>query len=455
MDSFISSEDPLPIMMLLAELNSSSATVMVLIVLTMCTLLFLSALVSGSEVAFFSLTYQQRMECKTGQDKTNRKVAELLENPKKLLATMLIINNLFNITFVTLSTYLTWQITGSKDPKGLVIAIVTATITFLIVFFGEVVPKVYANQQGLKLAQQTVYLLDFFNKMVSPLSYLLLKMGDLIDNKIKKKGYTLSVEQLNTALEITTGNDATEEEKEILKGIVNFGTFSVKQIMKTRIDISAIDIETNFHDLIQQINQTGYSRMPVFKDTIDKIEGILYIKDLLVHLEEEKDFKWQNLLRDAYFVPENKKIDSLLKDFQLKHVHIAIVVDEYGGTSGLVTLEDIIEEVIGDINDEFDEVALDFSRIEDNAYLFEGKVLLNDFCKALEIPLDSFDEVKGDSESLGGLLLELSGALPTENDKLTYQNFSFEILEVNKRRITKVKVIVKDNTLGEIFSSDT
>jgi putative hemolysin len=278
-----------------------------------------------------------------------------------------------------------------------------------------------------------------------PITFLLLKMSSVVERRFKKKGYQTTVEELNQALDLATVNDETsDDEKGILKGIVNFGTLTVKQVMRTRMDISAADIALNFTELLEYIKGAGFSRVPIYRESIDKIEGVLYIKDVLPFMDQEKTYEWQNLLRPGFFVPETKKIDSLLKDFQEKRVHIAIVVDEYGGTSGIITLEDIIEEIIGDINDEFDEVRLNFQKIDNNTFVFEGKISLHDFCKALEVESNIFDDVKGESESLGGLILEINNALPNVGDQITYEQFTFTIEAVDQKSIKRIKVHIHE-----------
>ena len=279
---------------------------------------------------------------------------------------------------------------------------------------------------------------------MKPLSWLLIGLSSFIEKRIKKKGYNLSVEELNQALDITSEQNVSKEEKGILKGIVNFGTLSVKQIMRSRVDISAIDRSSDFHELMDQINKTGFSRIPVYVENIDKIEGLLYIKDMLPFLHEEEDFHWQQFLRPVYFIPESKKIDALFKDFQEKQVHMAIVIDEYGGTEGLITMEDIIEEIVGEINDEFDEALdADYKKIDDNTAIFEGKTSLNDFCKIMSEEADVFDEIKGESESLGGLLLEINKNLPRSNEKIEVGKFLFSIESVDQKRIKRVRVFRK------------
>jgi gliding motility-associated protein GldE len=435
--------------MLLVEITQVSASYIIANIAVFVILLILSGLVSGTEVAFFSLnsddisTFEER-------NKREEKVILLLESPKSLLSTVLILNNLINIGIVTLTTFFTWSLFGLNATGIVIILIQTIGITFAIVFFGEIVPKVYATKAKIQFAKMMAPPIYFFSIILKPLSSLLMSISNIIEKRIEKRGYSLSVDQLNQALEITTEN-TTEEEKDILKGIVNFSTLSVRQVMQSRMDITAVEIETDFHELMDKINKSGYSRIPVFRETIDHIEGILYIKDLLPYIEKDENFEWQKLIRKGFFIPENKKIDTLLKDFQKKRVHMAIVVDEYGGTSGLVTLEDLIEEIIGEINDEFDDVEdFFFKELDNYTFIFEGKVSLNDFCKKLELDQQFFDEVKGESESLGGLLLELNSNLPKNGTKIRFESFEFTILAVDSKRIKKVKVqlLPEDKEMG-------
>jgi gliding motility-associated protein GldE len=407
-------------------------------------LLMLSGLVSGSEVAFFSLTHEQIQETKNSDRKNDQLISRLVLDPRRLLATILILNNLINIFIVTISTFATWRVVGSKDAGGIVIVVLTVSITILIIFFGEIVPKVYANHNSLSFARFTAPVLNIMDSVLRPISWALMALSNIIERRVEKKGYNLSVDEINQALEITADKEVTEEEKDMLKGIVNFSTLSVKQVMKSRIDITALDVDTDFHELMNQVNKTGYSRIPIYSETVDKIEGILYIKDLLPHLEKNDDFKWQTLLRPGYFVPESKKIDDLFKDFQEKQVHMAIVVDEYGGTSGLITLEDVIEEIVGEINDEFDEDHdIAYNKLDTNTYIFEGKTSLNDFCKITGSDTASFDKIKRDSESLGGLLLELNTKLPNAGEKIRFNHFLFTVVAVDQKRIKRVRVYIK------------
>ena len=410
-------------------------------IIALLVLLVCSAFVSGSEVAFFSLTSKNIEECKQSEKKSDQRVLALVKNPRKLLATILILNNFVNVAIVTLSTVLMWRLLeGSPNSTAITIA-TPVLVTFAIVFFGEVIPKIYAIQNNLALARSGSLLMKAFQRVLSPLSYLLTSMSSIIERRVEKKGYDISIEELNKALELTaTEQETTEEERDILKGIVNFGTLTVTQVMKSRIDIIAIDNEMKYYELLDIINKSGYSRIPVFDETVDKIEGILYIKDLLPFIDHDDDFKWQELIRPGFFVPESKKIDTLLKDFQEKRIHLAIVVDEYGGTSGLITLEDVIEEIIGEINDEFDDEDIAYNKHDDNTYVFEGKTLLNDFCKIIEVEPTIFEAVKGESETLGGLILELSNKLPSAGEKVEFESFIFTVVAVDKKRIKRVRV---------------
>jgi len=410
-------------------------------------LLCASALISGSEVACFSLTTEQIQECQYTKSSSATSLLRLLKNPRKLLAIILILNNLVNVTLVTLATYMMVQAVGKDDQQGLAISILTLVITFAIVFFGEVVPKVIANQHTLRFALFTSNGLLFLGNLVSPLAWLLLNSTQLIEKRITRRGYTVSVDELTQAVEITTKSDKTpEDQKDILMSLVNFGAISAKQILRSRLDITAVDIETKFHELLDKINKCGYSRIPVYQETIDSIEGILYIKDLLPYIDRENEFEWQSLIRrNPYFIPENKKISSLLKEFQEKRVHMAIVVDEYGGTSGLITMEDIIEEIVGEINDEFDFNNVIYKQIDKNTYNFEAKVSLNDFCKIVGVEPFIFNDIKGENESLAGILLELFRRMPRVGERVSYKQFMFIIVASDSKRIKRVRVLIRDS----------
>lgn len=433
-------DDPYPSYYLIAQIIEPSFSYFLINGLILILLLIGSALASGSEVAFFSLSNEEIASIQESDPEKGRIVSKLLSNPKQLLSTILILNNLINIGIVTLTTFVSWTIFGLNATGIIILLVQTVGVTFAIVFFGEIVPKVYANQAKIPFATALAPTIGFFYSFLKPISWFLMGFSNLIEKRVVQKGYTLSVDELNQALELTT-EDTPEEEKEILRGIVNFGTLSVKQVMRSRLEITAVDVEMDFHELMDKINKSGYSRIPVYEETIDNILGVLYIKDLLPFIEKDEDFAWKELIRKSFFVPETKKVDSLLKDFQRMRVHMAIVVDEYGGTSGLVTFEDLIEEIIGEINDEFDDTDdIFFQELDSDTFIFEGKVSLNDFCKKLELDPQLFEDVKGESESLGGLLLELNSKLPKNGTKIKFQDFEFTVLAVDARKIKKVKV---------------
>lgn len=411
-------------------------------------LLTLAGLVSASEAAFFSLSADDRAYCRESSQAGEQRIALLLERPKRLLASLVIFNNLINIAIVVMVTYLTWEVAQISQGSVWILSGMAFVTTIAIVVFGEIVPKVYASQNNLMVARRTAPLARFGLLVFRPLAILLVNLSNQIDRRIQRRGYKLSVEELSQAVELT-GANATLEEKEMLKGIVNFSNLTARQVMRARVDISAVEDDLPFSELLLQINTSGYSRVPVYKESLDKIEGILYIKDLLPHIHVGDEFQWQSLVRPAFFIPENKKVDDLLQDFQKRRVHMAIVVDEYGGTRGLVTLEDIIEEIFGDINDEFDDETPDGYRREDeHTVVFEGKMPLIDVCRILNVDPVTFEEVQGDSESLGGLLLELFSRLPKPGDETTFANYTFIVLSADDKRIHEVRVRKVTNPLA-------
>lgn len=402
--------------------------------------IILSALISSSENGFFSLTKAQIDELSEDDSNQAQAIEALLKKPKELLATILIANTFINIVIVLVSSYaLTIIFSFEQFPiVGFLLEVVL--ITFIIVLFGEVMPKIYASQHNTKVAKVMAAPMLNLNKALYPLVWVLVRTTSIIDKRITTKGHVLSVDELSHAIDITSESDSPKEEKTILKSIINFGNTDVKQIMRQRPDISAIEIGAAFQEVMNKINDWGYSRVPVYKENLDNIVGVLYVKDLLPHIHQPNEYKWQALVRKPYFVPESKKIDDLLKDFQNKRVHVAMVVDEFGGISGMATMEDILEEIFGEINDEFDEDETFYSRINDNTYVFEAKILINDLCKHMEIPTDTFDEIRNDADTLGGLLLEINGEIPKIGDNINYSTFSFNIESVDKRRIKRVKV---------------
>ena len=439
--SLDTAEPPAQCLLLFSNLLANIDIVTMLILGVITLLVFLSAIISGSEVAFFSIEKGKLLELENSELAKERSVYSILKNPKKLLATILILNNLINISIVSFVTVLVWKVTGTRDTPAIVVSVVTAISTFLIVFFGELLPKVYANQNAINFSKKIVQPLLILNKILFPLSYLLINSTNIIEKRFSKNQKSLTSDELNKAIELTTNsNEVTQEEKEILRGIANFNNITSKQIMRDRTEIEAFDIEIHFHELMDKINKTGYSRIPIFEETIDSIVGVLYIKDLLPYTQEEEDFNWRKFIKTPYFIPETKKINDLLKNFQQKRVHMAVVVDEYGGTSGLITLEDIIEEIVGEINDEFDDAEINFTRISSSEFVFEAKTLLHDFCKVLDLDADFFDEVQGENESLGGLMLELFSKMPNVGQEVVFNQFNFTIESVSSKRIIKVRV---------------
>ena len=404
-------------------------------------LLFLSGLISGSEVAFFSLSNSEIKSYQKNESGNINKVVSLLKTPEKLLATILILNNLINVAIITLSAYFAWGVFGKS---ALVFLVLTVIITLIIVFFGEIIPKVYANKNRFFFIKKSSIIINVSSVVFKPLILFLIS----ISNTFKYKEKVLlesTTEELNRAMNLTIDKETSTEEKNILEGIINFGSIKTKEIMKSRVDMVAVDFDFTFEKIAKLINISGFSRIPVYKETIDNIEGILYVKDLIPHLNEPS-FEWREKIRPAFFVPESKNIDVLFKDFQEKRVHLAIVIDEYGGVSGLVTLEDVIEEILGDIRDEFDfDDDFQFKKIDNNTYLFEGKTSLNDFCKLTKMDKNYFNQVKGESESLGGLLLELNSKIPNKGDKIKFDKFIFTIMSVDNKRIKRVRVYKKYN----------
>ncbi len=431
----------MPLRGLLFVFNSISIPIIISIIV-MIILLVLSALVSGSEVAFFSIDAKDKETLTSNKDNVSTRVLDLLSRPKKLLATILIANNFVNIAIVILSTFIinNWCDFENNELAEFFTTVVIAT--FLILMVGEVIPKVYATNNTLKLAKFMSTPLVFIGKLFSPLSSLLVKSTSFIDKRIKKSATEISVNDLDHALEITEIEGVTEEDKKILEGIVKFGETDVKQIMKSRMDVIAFDETEEFSTLLEQIIENGYSRLPIYKESFDNVTGVLYVKDLLPHLHKEK-FDWRTLLREPFFVPESKKIDDLLRQFQETKVHIAIVADEYGGTSGIVTLEDVIEEIIGEISDEFDDDDLVYSKIDDNNFVFEGKISLVDMYKVMDIEGEVFEDEKGESDSLAGFLIEKSGKIMKKNERMKFGDYLFEVEAADKRRIKQVKVTRK------------
>ena len=412
----------------------------------MVVLLLFSALISGSEVAFFSVSPSQLNELKTGKGKRNEVIISLLEKPRKLLATILIANNFVNVAIVILSTFVTKELFNFNEfPIWAAFLIQIVVVTALILLSGEILPKVYATQKNLEFSRFMALPMTFLVRFFYPLSILLVRSTNLIDKKLKRRSSNISMSELSDAIELTSDESTREEETKILKGIIKFTDLDVKEIMKARLDVVAVDMETGFRELLRTITDSGFSRIPVYEESFDNIKGILYIKDLLSHLDKGDEFEWQKLLRDAFFVPENKRINDLLQEFQEKKIHMAVVVDEYGGTSGVVTLEDIIEEIVGEIDDEHDVSTEEdfYKKLDENRFLFKAKTSLNDFCKIIGIEDKIFDDIKGESDTIAGLILEILGKIPGPGENVHYGQFTFTIKSVDNRRIKELIVEVK------------
>ena len=406
------------------------------------TLLFCSALVSGAEVALFSLSQKDIDDTLQHHPSKGKIISELLEKPKKLLATLLVANNFINIGVVILFSYVGHDIFSGITSPVLKFIIEVILVTFLILLFGEVLPKVYASRNNIKFAKLIAYPVAVLDKLLSPISLPMRKLTIYLHNKLGKQKTNFSVDQLSQALELTDTDETSTEEQKILEGIVTFGNTDTKQVMSPRMDIFALEIDESFKTIYSKIVEKGYSRIPVYRDNIDHIEGVLFVKDLLQHIDKE-EFDWKTLIREPFFVPENKKIDNLLKDFQSMKSHLAIVVDEYGGTSGLVSLEDIIEEIVGDISDEFDGNNVNYSKIDDKNYLFEGKINLKDFYRVTDVDEDLFEIKKGEAETLAGFILEVLGNFPKKDQKIEFENCTFSIEAVDKKRVKQIKVTIE------------
>ena len=404
-------------------------------------LLFCSALVSGAEVALFSLSQKDIDEAIQGNASKGRILSDLLERPKKLLATLLVANNFINIGVVILFSFIGNDLFAAISSPILKFILEVIVVTFLLLLFGEVLPKVYASRNNIKFAKAIAYPIVVLDKVLSPLSVPMRQATVFLHNKLGKQKTSFSVDQLSQALELTSSDETTFEEQKILEGIVSFGNTDTKQVMSPRIDIFALEITETFSEIYAKIIEKGYSRIPVYRDNVDQIEGVLFVKDLLPHLNTT-DFDWATLIREPFFVPENKKLDNLLKDFQNMKSHLAIVVDEYGGTSGLVSLEDVIEEIVGDISDEFDDEGVNFSQLDDKNYIFEGKINLKDFYRIIDVDEDLFEIKKGEAETLAGFILEISGNFPNKGQKISYGNCLFTIETVDKKRIKQIKVTI-------------
>lgn len=424
--------------------NPISLGVVIAILITIV-LLGMSAFASASEIAYFSLSPSDLSELSEERTEQDKAINMLRDDSERTLATILITNNFVNVTIIMLCNYIfTSLVCFGEKAYWLQFLIVTVLLTFLLLLFGEIIPKVYSREEPLAFCRRSVSGILFFRRLFWVFESILLRSGFLASKVIKNDQQMLSVDELEHALELTDKNDIKEEQK-MLQGIVRFGDETVREVMTSRQDIVALNINSPFSDVLKSIVENNYSRIPVYQNNDDNIKGVLYIKDLLPHLAKPTNFKWQTLMRPPHFVPETKRLDDMMKDFKENKVHIAIVVDEFGGTSGLITLEDILEEIVGEINDEYDEEDTSYSKLNYNTYVFDGKTLLSDVTKILEVDDDYFSEIEGDADSLAGLLLEIKGDFPTMHERIEYRNFMFEILKVDGRRISKVKITISAN----------
>ena len=409
-------------------------------------LLFLSFAIAGAEVAFFSLSYKDIQVLKTKKHKPFQRIVYLLEEPKKLLTSMLIANSFINICIILIANILIdhFFVFDAISLPAMEFIVKVIVVTLLLLFFGEILPKVMATQNNIRFAQDFGFIIQAVYVIFSKPSSWMVKYTNFIEKKLEQKtrGNSYSREELDQAIELTTSVNHTSNEKSILKGIVKFGNITVKQIMKTRLDVCGVEAATNFYGLLAHIKEHNYSRFPIFNEDLDSIVGMIHTKDIIPHLDAEAHFDWKSLIRPAYFVHEQKMIEDLLKEFQLKRIHFAIVVDEFGGTSGIITLEDILEEIVGDIKDEFDEEESMIKKMDEFHYIIEGKTTIIDFCTYMELPTHFFDAVKGESDTVAGLFLELAGAFPSLQEVVKYKQFSFTVLEIQKNRIHKVQLII-------------
>ena len=419
--------------------SPTNATILIIAILA---LLLTSGVIAGAETAFFSLSAKDINFLKTKEKPGARIASQLLDHPKMLLATILVANNFINIAIVISTNVLVQSLLPDSISKIVSFLIQVVSVTFLLVLFGEVLPKVYATQNNLRMALLSAPFIRVLMTIFRPVSRMLVNSTGFIESKMGvKTNKNISNEDFEHAIELTVGHTATREEVNIFKGILKFGNISAKQVMRTRMDVSALDYDMTFAEVRDFCLEAGYSRLPVYKESLDKVAGVIHTKDFLPHIDKDT-YEWHSLIRAAYFVHESKLIEDLLKEFQQKRVHFAIVVDEFGGTSGIITLEDIMEEIIGDIKDEFDEEDLNYKKIDDNNFIFEGKTLINDVCRVLGVPSDTFETVRGESDSLAGLILEISGKFAAVNESVTYDQYEFTVLALDKMRIQRVKVTI-------------
>lgn len=407
-------------------------------ILAVLLLLVSSAMVSGAETAFFSITPAELESLRNSKTKSSRTVIRLLEMPNRLLASIVVANNLINVSIVIITAFITNSLFDFSESPVLGFLIQVVIITSLIVFVCEILPKVYANRHAVHFARLMATPLDISERIFRPLNFLLIRSTSLVNKRFSQRRKNLSFDELSDAFELT--EQSINEDKTILKGIVKFGNIDVREIMTSRMDVVGASIKTPFRKLIGQIIESGYSRIPIYAKDLDHIKGILYIKDLLPHLDKPGSFQWQSLIRTAYYIPGTKKISDLLREFQTSKIHMAIVIDEYGGTSGIITLEDILEEIVGEISDESDIENPPYVKVDNSTFLFEGKITLNDFLKAMDEKENFFDTVKGEADTLAGLILELKGEIPRKNETFSYRHYSFTVKSVDTRRIKQIQV---------------
>ena len=432
--------DPLPVLLNTVSVEINDLTIGLIIgTIIVFILIFLSALISGSEVSFFSLSSKNLEDLSEIDEKKEEQIRSLLSKPNKLLATILITNNFINVAIIILSSYLTSNIFDFSSSKTFQFIVQVIVITFILVLLGEITPKVYAKQNAVLFSKRMVSLIRFFETIFSPFSSILIKTSSFLDKRLKQKSLDISMEEISQAIELASDGDQLEEEKKILKSIVEFGNIDVREIMKPRIDVVSLEKNVSFDQVLNLIVSSSYSRIPVYEDSFDNIHGILYIKDLIPHISS-KNVDWNSICHEALFVPETKKINDLLKEFQEKKIHLAIVVDEYGGTSGIVTLEDVLEEIVGEINDEFDDDGNQYSKLDSDNFVFEAKISINDFLKVVEGETDYFDEIKGDSDTIAGLIIERTGIIPKISEKVEFPPYTFCIESADERKINRVKV---------------
>lgn len=426
------------------KLNFSEETLLTIAIILV--LLFLSAVVSGSEIAFFSFGPADEEVLKHSENEKDKKILEILERKRLLLSTVLISNNFINVGIIVLSNFVIRQLFDFSNHVFLDVIFNVVIVTSLLVFFGEVMPKILARKKNFEFARFTIGFIKLFTFIFFPFGWVLAKFGNFLDSKIERKKETINLDEIEKAIDLGVDDNTQERDKSLLKGIVHFGNTTVKQIMKPRVDVSAINEEENFFTVLELIKESGYSRIPIFKENIDNVIGVLYIKDLLGHLTEPEDFEWQKLLRNACFTSESKKIDDLLREIQISKQHLYIVADEYGGTLGILTLEDILEEVVGEINDEFDDEGdSEVMRNNDGTFLFDGKTSISDMCKTIGVESSTFEEERGGSDTLAGLILETIGRMPEEGDTISIDEFEFKIIELEKNRIKKIFLKINED----------